>query len=259
MILSVVMHRARAEGTYFDVIDLDPYGSAAPFLDAAVQAISEGGLLCVTCTDMAVLSGNHSEACYAKYASMPIRTKACHEMALRIVLSSIETHANRYKRYIVPWLSCSIDFYVRLFVRVYTSASEVKRSASKKAYMFQCIGCESFFFQPVGKRHEEGSMRKYTPAIGPTVDRHCDICQYGFHLGGPFWAESIHQSGFLQQLAEYVREKESEFGTGKRMLGLITMISEVGSLKKKRKKEGRYPSDKCFFFRFVPLVEMPLS
>ena len=34
----------------FDVVDLDPFGSSAIFLDSAVQAISDGGLLCVTCT-----------------------------------------------------------------------------------------------------------------------------------------------------------------------------------------------------------------
>lgn len=44
-------------GGKYDVIDLDPYGSAAPFLDAAVQSVADGGLLCITCTDMAVLSG----------------------------------------------------------------------------------------------------------------------------------------------------------------------------------------------------------
>lgn len=27
----------------FDVIDLDPYGSASPFIDPAVQAVSDGG------------------------------------------------------------------------------------------------------------------------------------------------------------------------------------------------------------------------
>lgn len=47
----------------FDVVDLDPYGSAAPFIDAAVQAVADGGLLCVTCTDLAVLNGNHPEVC----------------------------------------------------------------------------------------------------------------------------------------------------------------------------------------------------
>lgn len=37
----------------YDAVDLDPYGSPAHFLDAAVQAVSEGGLLMVTATDMA--------------------------------------------------------------------------------------------------------------------------------------------------------------------------------------------------------------
>ena len=37
----------------YDAVDLDPYGSPTQFLDSAVQAVSEGGLLLVTCTDMA--------------------------------------------------------------------------------------------------------------------------------------------------------------------------------------------------------------
>ena len=49
-------------GERFDVVDLDPYGTASPFLDGAVQAVSEGGLLMVTCTDMAVLAGAYPEA-----------------------------------------------------------------------------------------------------------------------------------------------------------------------------------------------------
>lgn len=37
------------------------------------------GLLCVTCTDMAVFAGNFPEVAWSKYQSMPLRTKACHE------------------------------------------------------------------------------------------------------------------------------------------------------------------------------------
>jgi tRNA (guanine26-N2/guanine27-N2)-dimethyltransferase len=130
------MYQHRDLATRFDVVDLDPYGSASPFLDAAIQSVQEGGmfhpsqellwsnkdihhlgLLCVTCTDMAVLAGNHGETCHAKYGAMPLRSKACHEMvcpccrsrvlsthpkALRILLGSISTHASRYRRYIVP-------------------------------------------------------------------------------------------------------------------------------------------------------------
>lgn len=48
--------RAGGLGTY-DLIDIDPFGCAAGFLDASVQAVTDGGLLCVTSTDMPVLSG----------------------------------------------------------------------------------------------------------------------------------------------------------------------------------------------------------
>jgi tRNA G26 N,N-dimethylase Trm1 len=44
----------------------DPYGTAAPFLDSAVQAIDEGGLLAITCTDKSILCGNYSETVSAQ-------------------------------------------------------------------------------------------------------------------------------------------------------------------------------------------------
>lgn len=47
-------------------VDLDPYGTPSIFLDSAVQAVSEGGLLLCTATDMAVLCGNNAEVCYSK-------------------------------------------------------------------------------------------------------------------------------------------------------------------------------------------------
>ena len=49
-------------------------------------------------------------------------------------------------------ISLSIDFYVRVFVRVYTSAEKVKDSASKQMYVYQSSGCDSFYTQPVGRK-----------------------------------------------------------------------------------------------------------
>ena len=53
---SALMYNHRAEGSRVDVVDLDPYGTAAPFIDAAVQSVNDSGLLCVTCTDLSVLA-----------------------------------------------------------------------------------------------------------------------------------------------------------------------------------------------------------
>ncbi|CAG2058050.1 unnamed protein product [Timema podura] len=64
----------------FHAVDLDPYGCPSHFLDAAVQCVSDGGVLLVTCTDMAVLCGNTPETCYSKYGSISLKNKACHEM-----------------------------------------------------------------------------------------------------------------------------------------------------------------------------------
>jgi hypothetical protein len=50
----------------------------------------------------AVLCGNNGDSCWAKYGAYPLHRPYCHEMALRIVLASLEGHANRYKRHIVP-------------------------------------------------------------------------------------------------------------------------------------------------------------
>lgn len=37
------MYQNRQLKSKFDVIDLDPYGTAAPFLDSAVQSVADGG------------------------------------------------------------------------------------------------------------------------------------------------------------------------------------------------------------------------
>lgn len=75
-----MLYTSRHYDERFLIVDLDPYGTCAPFVDGAIQAVTEGGLLMVTCTDLAILCGNHSETCYAKYGSMSIRIDSCHEM-----------------------------------------------------------------------------------------------------------------------------------------------------------------------------------
>jgi len=135
----------------FDVVDLDPYGSASVFLDGAVQAVAEGGLLAVTCTDMAVLAGNHQDACRAKYGVVPAKGRHFSEQALRIVLGALETAANKYKRSITPLLSVQPDFYLRVFVSVRTSASATNVAPLKLGMIHQCTGCDAFWLWPLGK------------------------------------------------------------------------------------------------------------
>ncbi|XP_068607214.1 tRNA (guanine(26)-N(2))-dimethyltransferase [Brachionichthys hirsutus] len=223
---SMLMYEMRGKKDRYDVIDLDPYGSPAVFLDAAVQAVSEGGLLCVTCTDMAVMAGNSGETCYSKYGSVSLKAKYCHEMALRIILHSLDQRAGVYQRYIQPLLSVSVDFYIRVFVRVFTGQAKVKDSASKQALVYNCVGCGSFHLQRMGRRTSNGNHMKYSAATGPPVGPECEHCGQRHQMAGPLWAEPIHDSAFVQRVLSAVSANPSRFGTSKRIEGMLTMVAE---------------------------------
>ncbi|XP_064293293.1 tRNA (guanine(26)-N(2))-dimethyltransferase isoform X1 [Phalacrocorax carbo] len=222
----MLMYQCKADREPFDVIDLDPYGSPAPFLDAAVQAVSEGGLLCVTCTDMGVMAGNSAETCYSKYGAVSLKGKFCHEMALRIILHSLDSCANRYQRFIVPLLSVSADFYIRVFVRVFTGQAKVKASASKQALVYHCVGCGTHHLQRMGKITSHGTGFKYGAATGPPVGPTCEFCQQRHQLGGPMWAEPLHDSAFVERVLAALESSPGRFQTEQRMQGMLSVITE---------------------------------
>nr|AAF02109.1 putative N2,N2-dimethylguanosine tRNA methyltransferase [Arabidopsis thaliana] len=210
----------------FDVVDLDPYGSPSIFLDSAIQSVTDGGLLMCTATDMAVLCGGNGEVCYSKYGSYPLRAKYCHEMALRILLASIESHANRYKRYIVPVLSVQMDFYVRVFVRVYTSASAMKNTPLKLSYVYQCIGCDSFHLQPVGRSLPKNNSVRYLPAIGPVVKQDCNHCGKKYNMGGPIWSAPMHDPEWVTSILNSVKSMKDRYPAYDRISAVLTTVSE---------------------------------
>lgn len=202
------------------------------FLDAAVQSIAEGGLLLITATDMAILAGNNPESCFAKYGSVPLKTKACHEQALRILLRCIESHATRYGRYIKPLVSISADFYVRVFVRVFTSPLECKMSSSKHSMFFQCTGCSTLSLQPLGilkpnPTEKNPKQFKYALPIVPSVSDHCKECNSRFHMGGPIWTAPIHDIEFVDMLHELIQtEPYKTLETNPRIYGMLSVIQE---------------------------------
>ena len=126
----------RIQKNFQDVIDLDPYGSAIPFLESALGALKNGGLLCVTFTDMAVLCARLPHVCSYKYGSSPLPNKYCHEFALRMVLHLISQMANRHTRIIEPILCLTVDFYIRLFIRVKESAVGCHKSLLRYANVY---------------------------------------------------------------------------------------------------------------------------
>ena len=193
----------------FSVVDIDPYGSPTGLLDMAVQSVKDGGLMAVTATDMAVLCGNNAEACFTKYGCYSIHRDYNHEQALRILLACIAMHAARHKRVIEPILCLSIDFYIRVFVRVRISAAESKHTASKLSYLWQSSGCDSWWLQPAGtstdNKSGKGNDCKFAVGKGPPMPQVCPISGGKFHMGGPIWSEALFQADIVQQIFDDIK------------------------------------------------------
>lgn len=226
----MLMYSHRADKV--DMVDLDPYGTAAPFLDSAIQAVADGGLLAVTCTDMAVTAGhNYPEKCFANYGGVSAKADYSHELALRLLLNSCNNVAARYGRYIVPLVSLSIDFYMRIFFRVYTSQLEVKQSFAKSGSVYICAGCQQWHIQPFGRVKEAVNKGKninfsYKTMPGPPVDQRCKDCSFTHHVAGPLWLGPLHDPAFCEKVLGHVAANETSFSTVPRIKGMLSLARD---------------------------------
>ena len=211
----------------FDIIDLDPYGTASPFIESAVKNIKKGGLLCITCTDMQTLAGGKApESNFMKYSGMGSHSDFSHEHALRLVLKSVTDSASRYKKAIVPLLCVSIDFYIRLFVRVESSAVLAKDACANTGLCFLCTRCKWYAFQPFATKNVKC---KYFPAT-LSVSKECPECEHDLQISGPVYLGPIHDKPFINNLVTELNNKESKLKfdpvISKRILGILTALTE---------------------------------
>jgi tRNA (guanine26-N2/guanine27-N2)-dimethyltransferase len=219
--------------TMWDVIDLDPYGSAAPFLDAAVQAINHGGLLCITCTDMAALGGSHPETAYGRYAALPIQSaKYLQELAIRILLYTLAVSAARYGRTIKPVLSVGMDFYIRVFVEVYNDKRGVTNLSLNIGNVYQSSQCSSFVVLPHGQMGGTKGNVYQSRRLVPSV---CPETGANFKVGGPLWLGPLHDQEVVATALERLMSEDDPsciipnmewIATRKRLQGLLTSVSE---------------------------------
>lgn len=228
---SVCSPLTRGKHSNYEVIDLDPYGTAAPFLDAAVRALVDGGLLCVTCTDAGIFASlGYLEKTYSHYGGLPFKGPQSHEAGLRLILHAIATCAARNGLAIEPLLSLSIDFYARVFVRVRRSLAEVKFLASKTMVVYNCDeGCGAFttqfLSQSKGRTAKNGdTIYKFSLAQGPSTSQFCPHCNFKTHLSGPMWGGPIHNPYFIQRILDLLPSLNSKtYATIPRIEGMLSV------------------------------------
>ena len=159
----------------YDLVDIDPFGSPAPFLDAAVRATRHDGYVCLTATDTGALCGTYPRVCRRRYAAWhglhatPWRAEA----GLRILAASAVHAAGRLDREARPVWSVFGGHWMRVVLRVRDGRGPADRALREVAHAAVPAG---------------GADRPAFTRAPPEGER----------WAGPLWTGPLHDAGVLR-------------------------------------------------------------
>ena len=163
--------------TGFDYIDLDPFGSPNPFLAAAIARISLGGILAVTATDTAALTGTYPKVTERKYWAIPLRNYLMHEIGLRILIRKIQLQGVQFDKALTPVLAYHKDHYFRVYLTSEKGTVRGDTILKQHQYFLFCNECLSF----------------------KTSLFNAETCQCGtlFQFAGPLWTGELFDTKLI--------------------------------------------------------------
>jgi tRNA (guanine26-N2/guanine27-N2)-dimethyltransferase len=211
---NLLLSRHGAPHERFDVIDIDPFGSPVLYLDSAIRALRNHGLLAVTATDMAPLCGVHSKACLRKYGGKPLRTEYCHELAVRLLAGCLASAAARHDIGIEVVFSHSSDHYVRVYATIKYGAKKADDSVKNLGFVMHCFNC----------LHREASREILAEDSGK-----CNECGSKMSYAGPLWLGRISDAPFCLRMEG--EGKQRLLRLGERIERLLASVEkESGTL-----------------------------
>jgi len=198
--------RVLMAGRRFDAVDLDPFGTPAPFVDVA--ATSAKRYLFVTATDTAPLCGAHLKAGMRRYGARPLNTEYHSEVGLRILLGFVAREVVKYDRGIEPLFCFAREHFVRLHLRVTRGAGRADKTVARIGYIHQCPECP--------ERLEEA---------GITAGCHvCPRCGKRMTAAGPLWLGPVNDRDLIHAMAGGLGE--TPLGTSGALGRLLTILGD---------------------------------
>ncbi len=166
----------------FDYIDIDPFGDPNPFLAAAVARISRDGILAVTATDTAALTGTYLNSTKRKYWAQSLKNYLMHETGLRILIRKVQLQGLQFDKALLPILSYSKDHYYRAYFRCEKGKKICDKIIQQHQYLLYCSKCLNFKTS--------------------TWNRECCACSAQFLFAGPLWVGKLSDQKLVQAMAK---------------------------------------------------------
>ncbi|MCQ1535339.1 tRNA (guanine(26)-N(2))-dimethyltransferase [Methanosarcina sp. KYL-1] len=175
---NVLLHEQK-----FHIVDIDPFGTPSPFLDAA--SMSAYNLLSVTATDTAPLCGAHLNSGIRKYAAVPLNKEYHSEMGMRVLLGACARELAKHEKGMVPLLSHATRHYVRSYLEIRHGAQQTDRTLKSMGFFVHCPKC---------------GFRAPVYGLAPHIARECPACGGITQVAGPLWLGPLRETGFCDEV-----------------------------------------------------------
>jgi tRNA (guanine26-N2/guanine27-N2)-dimethyltransferase len=152
----------------FTAVDVDPFGTPAPYALGALTAASDEAIVSVTATDTATLCGVYPVVAERRYGVRLVKTESPHETAIRALLGFFARVGGMVDIGVRPVAAHSTLHYLRVYFRVARGASASDASIRQLGYVSTCTSC-----------HERYATRDPSPA--------CPRCGAKSMSVGPIW------------------------------------------------------------------------
>jgi len=191
----------------FDFIDIDPFGTPVPFVDSAIRALRDGGMLALTATDLAPLCGVYPKVALRKYGGKSLRTEYCHEIAIRLLAGCLAVMAAKHEIGIKILFSHSTNHYVRLYSVISYGARKADESLGEIGYILHCPKC----------LHREVYSGMFL--LGSEIK--CRECGSNLKFAGPLWVGKILDAEYCRKIEENLRKFEYFSREAKKVVSLV--------------------------------------
>lgn len=191
--------------TTADFLEMDPFGSPAPYLYDAFRLFKPVKLayLSVTATDVAVLCGGKSKACLKNYGSVPMNNEFTHETGMRMMVKRIAETAASFNMGIRPLVSFSDRHYLKSIMELRRGAELAYNSVSSFGHVEHCGRC--------GYRAAVRFPAAKCPGCGSKLD-----------FAGPLWLGELQDRAFVRKMASLNAKRDySQKGEVAKMLSLL--------------------------------------
>jgi len=202
---AVLMLRERG----FDFLEIDPFGSPAPFTDPALRSVSHRGMACFTATDMPPLLGKYPKTSLRKYFSWSLRTEFSRELGTRILLYFIAREAAKLGRRAIPLYAHSTDHYIRVCVKVEKTKSGSGGLPGNIGYLWYC---------------RKSLHRGVIEGIVPRVPTSCPSGGGKVEIAGPLWIGPLWDGEFAEAVYSLYMERMGEGYLSRKGLKIAELI-----------------------------------